>query len=86
MLRPDEMQKAMAEARTLILESILKHEREAHQGEPCMGNRASAVAYLAHCLSVRWEAWEYAEELLIQYDRDCVDPNCPHHARRTDGR
>ncbi len=78
MLPLDEMQVAIAAARDQVLAVVTRHERDAHGGSPCIGNRASAVAYLAHCLGVRGQAWLYAESLLAEYDAFCPGRDCTH--------
>ncbi len=61
MLRPDQMEASMSGVRDQIIAAMEDHERHAHHGEVCPANRASVVAYIAHSLGVRGEAWEYAE-------------------------
>jgi hypothetical protein len=78
MLSNEKMSVAMSAVRDQVLEVCASHEREAHGGQACMGNRASAIAFLAHCLGVRGEAWDYAEELLAEYDANCDGTDCGH--------
>jgi hypothetical protein len=76
-----EMQQQLAPARDQIIAAILKHEGEAHGGGPCWGNRASAVAYIAHALGMGVcgaEGWQYTGTLLAWYDRHCVQSDCTH--------
>ena len=81
MLTNDEMSVAMSAARDLVLALIRDHEKKAHAGRECLGNRASAVAYLGHCLGLGQVdgSWRYAGQLLGEYDDHCIDPNCVHH-------
>jgi hypothetical protein len=75
MLSPDEQVIAMGAIRDQIIAAILDHERTAHGGQPCLSNRASVVAFIAHCLGVRDEVWNYAQSLLVEhYDAYCPDP------------
>ncbi len=82
MLRPDQMEASMSGVRDQILAAMDDHERNVHHGEPCMGNRASTVAFLAHCLGVRGEARNLAQELLLEYDARCVQGQCEHGGHR----
>ncbi len=78
MLTPDQQTVAMGAIRDQVLAICRGHELEAHGGRPCMANRASAVAFLAHCLGVRGPVWEYAEQLLHDYDARCDGRDCDH--------
>lgn len=78
MLPYDQMVLAMSALRDQLITTMQQHERRAHGGAPCMGNRASAIAYLAHCLGVRDDAWHYAATLRQEYDAHCVGDQCPH--------
>lgn len=78
MISPDQMALAMSAARDQILAAMRDHENETHQGRPCYGNRASAIGYLAHCLGVQGEVWDYALECRARYDLDCKGEECPH--------
>ncbi len=78
MMSESEMDGAMSNVRDRILEIMESHEIRAHAGKACMSNRASVVAYVAHCIGVRGEAWNYAEQLRQDYDRSCRFENCTH--------
>lgn len=78
MLSPDDMTAALGDIRDQVLAIMLKHEDETHGGAACIPNRASCIAYLAHCLGVRRDAWDFAKEMLAKYDAECKDRNCPH--------
>ena len=78
MLSRSEMQIAMAEVRDAMIKVIERQERESHEGKPCSGNRASAIAYMAHSIGVRHSCWDLAGVLLDQYDAACNDRNCRH--------
>lgn len=78
MLTPDKMSVAMGAVRDQILAVVMQHERESHNGAPCWGNRASAIAYLCHTLGVRGEVLDYAVSLLAEYDENCEQNDCRH--------
>jgi hypothetical protein len=80
MLSPDRQVIVMGSLRDQLVALMHDHENTAHGGKPCAGNRASAVAYLAHCLGVRGELWDYAHTLLEEYDANCKGDNCEHDA------
>lgn len=82
MLKRDDMVLASGAVRDQILALIRDHEQKFHQGQPCMGNRASLVAYIAHTLGVRDSVWDYASLLLTEYDMLCKDTACPHDPER----
>lgn len=82
MLSNDKMTIAMGAVRDQVLAVVMAHERDDHAGQPCMSNRASAVAYIAHCLGVRNDVWTYSEELLAEYDANCKDTDCKHDPTR----
>lgn len=73
MMSNDEMTGAMASVRDQILAIVQDHERTAHAGAPCWLNRASALAYLAHCLGIHPETppWDYVSRLAGEYDEQC---------------
>lgn len=77
MLTPEKQAIAMMAVRDQMEAALKHHETEAHGGKPCAGNRASAIAYLAHCLGVCGELWDYAGGLREQYDANCKGP-CEH--------
>jgi len=85
MLNPDQQAVAMGAVRDQIIALMHEHERESHDGQPCAANRASAVAFIAHCLGVRGEVWDYARSLLAQYDARCDNLNCEHDATGEEG-
>jgi hypothetical protein len=65
-----------------VMALMRDHEDDAHRGRPCPGNRASFVAYLAHCLGVRAHShlWRYVGAVLEEYESRCPG-FCPHHPR-----
>jgi hypothetical protein len=81
MLSPDDIQAKLSEARRIIIDVILDHEREAHDGHICWGNRASAVALVAHSLglgALGTTGWVFTEALLRDYDQHCKALACEH--------
>lgn len=78
MMSQAEMEQAMSSVRDQILEVMDQHELLSHGGKPCVANRSSVVAYIAHCIGVNGEAWKYAEHLRQEYDRSCRFENCTH--------
>jgi hypothetical protein len=78
MLTMDQMTVALGAVRDQVLAIMRDHEREVHGGEPCWGNRASAVAHLAHCLGFTPGVWEHANRLRHEYDVICRQADCPH--------
>lgn len=75
MQRPEEMANSPMRRLADEMEAYLrKHEVEAHDGDACMGNRASAVGFVAHCLGVR--SLPQIAEMIALYDLHC--PNCVH--------
>jgi len=57
-----------------IVDYLRLHEIQAHDGEPCLRNRASVVGYIAHVLGVR--SLHEIGECIALYDLHC--PNCQH--------
>lgn len=84
MLTPDQQAVALGAIRDPVLAIAKGHEREAHDGRPCPANRASVVAFFAHCLGVRGRPWDYAEHLLAEYDVRCADATCDHGLEEPD--
>lgn len=82
MLSNEKMAIAMSAVQDQLLAVIASHEREDHEGKACMPNRASAIAYLAHCLGVRGIHWDGAGQFLEEYDHSCKDPSHQHRKRR----
>ncbi len=79
MLERDEMTEALGDIRDRLCIIMAQHEVETHDGRPCWGNRASAIAHLAHCLGIRGSSWDYAKVLLDEYDAACPgQPACAH--------
>lgn len=66
---------------------IEQHEKEHHAGEPCPYVRAHALAYLAHCLGVREELWDLAEDMRSDIDRKCaqIHQNLDEHSEEQGG-
>ena len=85
MFTKDEMTQQMGKIRDQLIESMFAHERIVHGGKPCWGNRASAVAYLAHCLGLgsRPQHLEVMLEQLQEYERECINPQCTHRTVST---
>lgn len=80
-----ENQLSMRRVRDLLHEVIGKHEHSDHGGNCCWGNRAGAIAYLAHTLGFHPD--QLATEvypLLQQYERDCPDCEDLQQARKAD--
>jgi hypothetical protein len=73
MLSPDAQKIRMSAIRDQILAADKEHEEESHGGKPCWSNRASTVAYIAHCLGIKpgSDVWERAGELLYVYEDLC---------------
>ncbi len=77
---PDEIAAIMAGIRDQVLVAIEEHEVSDHDGRPCWSNRASTVAYLAHCLGIHGQS-----DLLMvahhvgEYQRRCTSSACPHN-------
>ena len=80
MLPYNQMALAMGALRDQLIATIRMHERKAHDGAPCMGNRASAIAYLAHCIGIRGSnAWSAVGDMSRDYDARCTDGgDCLH--------
>lgn len=72
---------AMAAVRDQLIEAIRLHETASHDGKACPGNRAGAIAYLAHSLLLDDEAWNFAQAVKLQYDSNCQDASCAHYKR-----
>jgi len=79
MLRPEHLMVGMGAARDQVLALIGEHERSAHQGQPCWSTRASAIAYLMHCLAVRDDVLVTTLGYLREYDALCQDRQCGHN-------
>lgn len=76
MLTNDQMIVRCGAIRDQVLEFCREHERTDHAGEPCYGNRASVVAYLAHTLGLQnLQALGYVAGLLQEYNERCL--GCP---------
>lgn len=62
----------VAEARRLANEVweklVVPHEREEHDGEPCLSNRVGTVAYFAHVIGVRSIHADMFGEILLDYE------------------
>lgn len=44
-----------------------EHDREVHDGEPCAGERAGIIAFIAHRIGMTPEAWELVPETYAYY-------------------
>ena len=83
MLNGEQMAEAMNAISDQVEMLMREHENEEHGGTYCGGNRASAVAFLAHRLGVRGAVWDYAHQVLAVYDAEC--PGCNAHKKPPEG-
>jgi len=81
MQSPEMLSVALGAVRDQLIAVLAQHEKEAHGGAACMGNRASSIGYLAHCLGVREDAWDYAKLVLDEHDANCRHTDCGHGER-----
>jgi hypothetical protein len=54
------------------------HEREKHQGQPCLNNRINFIAWLCHCIGIKPKDLAQVSIELEIYDRECRDKDCGH--------
>ena len=76
MLSNQKVRLSMAGICDQMMAVIDAHERETHDGHPCLGTRASTIAFFASKLGVRGAAWKDAETLLRQYDAEIAGQKC----------
>lgn len=66
------MDSALTAAAEAAIAAIREHEIREHFGGPCVGNRLSAVAFLAHHLGLKRKAHlDTVGQLMDHYDANC---------------
>jgi hypothetical protein len=82
MFSSEEMQEKARHIRDACADFIADHENATHFGNPCWGNRAGLLAYLAHNLGFSGarleEGVEFMRQLCHEYDAHCKDMACRH--------
>jgi hypothetical protein len=75
MLSRDELMEKMGDVRDALFDALGRHEAETHGGLACWPARASAVAFVAHCLGVMNNTllWDEVGKMLDTYDAGCND-------------
>ena len=84
----DEMIARAGQVRDLALAIMFEHEAMVHEKKPCMGNRISLLAYLAHCLGINGNHahMDLFLDLLYDYALHCENNSpCPTHPRKSRG-
>lgn len=74
MLTEEKQREAMATVRDQFFEALRQHEAEDHGGDPCIGNRISAVAYLAHSAGLQLKHCGALILMIEEYRSTCPQP------------
>lgn len=66
-------------ARQHTFNALAVHEKENHQGQPCLSNRIGFIAWLCHCIGIKPENLAQVAAELEIYNRECQDKSCFSH-------